>query len=182
MRLLLGRANKCSRLIKSVSEELESRYPGLTARAFIAVVRVPSLLQSLDRRYFGNRLGGYSMCLNHWLPFLPGPVILINAGWLEDDEKLWRQYAIDSSCNYHPPCGCPIRYILFHELAHYIYVRMKPGERARWGRIYVHREPSGYSSSPEESFCEAFSGHMAGLKGRYYDDVEELAESYKRNG
>ena len=73
------------------------------------------------------------MCLNHWLPFLPVPVVLINADWLDEDDQLKDRYGYDAVTNYHPDCGCPVRYIVCHEFAHFIYVNMDAGQTTAMG-------------------------------------------------
>ena len=118
------------------------------------------------------------MCLNHWLPFLPVPVVLINAGWLYDHSQLKDRYLNDVSISYHPDCGCPIKYIICHEFAHFIYANMSAESRRQWEQSYEHAQPSGYSFNPEESFCEAFAGHVAGLTGKYYDEAPRFAADY----
>ena len=50
-----------------------------------------------------------------------------------------------------------------------------PDRRQQWEQSYEHAKPSGYSINPEESFCEAFAGHIAGLTGKYYDEAPRFA-------
>lgn len=178
MPLILGAFKKSHILVIEICQKLETRYPRLLKHAVVAGIHIPKPIRWLDRRFFGNKLGAYAMCLNHWLHFLPVPVVLINDQWLGEDANLWDRYAYDVASNYHPECGCPIRYIIWHEIAHFIYVNMTPGERSMWNQIFEHQNPTGYSTNPEESYCEAFSGHLAGLKGRYYDEAPGFAVPY----
>jgi hypothetical protein len=119
------------------------------------------------------------MCLNHWLRFLPVPVILLNAEWFADDERLWQRYRHDVATGYHPGCDCPVCYILAHEAAHFMYVRMRPEERKKWESVYECGKPSGYSTTPEESFCEAFAGYVGGLPSQSFEQAAALAEPYR---
>lgn len=178
MPLIIGALQKTEDLVINICHDLETRYPRLLKHAIVAVIHIPKPIRWLDRRFFGNKLGAYAMCLNHWLHFLPVPVVLINDQWLGEDANLWDRYAYDVASNYHPECGCPIRYIIWHEIAHFIYVNMTPDERRKWNQIFEHQNPTGYSTNPEESYCEAFSGHLAGLKGRYYDEAPGFAVPY----
>ncbi len=141
--------------------------------------RVPGALRRLDDRFCGGQLHGYAMCLNHWLRFLPVPVILLNAEWFEDEEKLSQRYRHDVATGYHPDCGCPARYLMAHEIAHFIYVRMGRKEREKWESVYEHGKPSGYSTTPEESFCEALAGSFHGLEGRHFGLAAALARGRK---
>lgn len=108
------------------------------------------------------------MCLNHWLRFLPVPIILLNAEWFEDAEKLGQFYRNDVTTGYHPDCGCPARYIVAHEAGHFVYVRMRPEDRKKWETSFVPGKPSGYSTTAEEGFCEAFAGGVFGLSGQHF--------------
>ncbi len=80
------------------------------------------------------------MCLNHWLPFLPVPVILLNANWFADCEKLRERYRHDVATGYHPGGDCPARYVMAHEIAHFLYVRMGRKERKKWEKCLRARE------------------------------------------
>jgi hypothetical protein len=145
--------------------------------AVILGVRVPGVLRRLDDRLCGGRLHGYAMCLNHWLPFLPAPVILLNARWFADGELLRERYRHDVATGYHPDCGCPFTYIMAHELAHFMYVRMKPGDRKKWESAFEPGRPSGYSTTAEEGFCEAFAGSVSGLEGLHFGLASALARA-----
>jgi hypothetical protein len=155
--------------VKAACERLEHDFPELIGHAIVIGVPVPGAIR---------RLGGYAMCLNHWLPFLPAPVILLNARWFADGEKLRQRYGYDVAAGYHPDCGCPFRYILAHELAHFLYGRMKPDARRKWGTMSEPGKPSGYGTTPEESFCEAFAGSVSGLEGKHFEQAATLAEAY----
>jgi hypothetical protein len=120
-----------------------------------------------------RQLGGYAMCLNLWLRFLPVPVILLNARWFADGENLKQRYGYDVATGYHPDCGCPARYIIAHELAHFIYVRMKPGDRKKWEALFEPGKPSGYSTTAEEGFCEAFAADAGRAPARTETDKKQ---------
>jgi hypothetical protein len=150
--------------------------------AIILGVRVPGAVRRLDDRLCGGKLHGYAMCLNHWLPFLPVPVILLNAEWFADDERLRERYRHDVATGYHPGGDCPARYVMAHEIAHFLYVRMGRKERKKWESVYEHGKPSGYSTTPEESFCEALAGSLDGLEGRHYEMASALARANVRGG
>lgn len=178
MPLIIGALRQTRELVKSICRDLDGSYPGLLRHAVVAGIHLPKAIRRLDRRFFGNRLGAYAMCLNHWLPFLPVPVVLINAEWLGEDRSLWHRYDLDVSRNYHPECGCPIKYIVCHEIAHFIYVNLTAAKRNQWEQSFEQLCPTGYSTNAEESFCEAFSGHLAGLTGKSYDDVPRFVTPY----
>ncbi|WP_424359250.1 hypothetical protein [Methanocella sp. MCL-LM] len=178
MPLIIGTLKKAQSLVTKSCEELKVKYPLLTRRAIVAGVPIPAPIRWIDRHFFKGQLGAYAMCLNHWLPFLPMPVVLINADWLEDSDRLKDRYQKDIETSYHPDCGCPIMYIICHEFAHFIYVNMSAESRQQWEQSYEHAKPSGYSFNPEESFCEAFAGHIAGLTGKYYDEAPRFAADY----
>jgi hypothetical protein len=148
--------------------------------AIILGVRVPGAIRRLDDRFCGGQLHGYAMCLNHWLRFLPVPVILLNAEWFEDVERLRQHYQYDVTTGYHPGGNCPARYLMAHEIAHFMYVRMGRKEREKWESVYEHGKPSGYSTTPEESFCEAFAGSVASLEGRHFKLASALAKPYRK--
>lgn len=163
--------------VRIACERLGQNFPALLRHAVILGVRVPGIVRRLDDRLCGGRLHGYAMCLNHWLPFMPVPVILLNAEWLADDERLGQRYQHDVATGYHPGCDSPARYIMAHEIAHFIYVRMGKREREMWTSVYEPGVPSGYSTTPEESFCEAFAGSLDGLEGRHYKLASALARA-----
>jgi len=56
-----------------------------------------------------------------------------------------------------------------------MYVQMGRKEREKWESVYVHGKPSGYSTTPEESFCEAFAGSLSRLEGRHFELASALA-------
>ncbi|HUL62091.1 MAG TPA: hypothetical protein VLT35_03430, partial [Methanocella sp.] len=62
------------------------------------------------------------------------------------------------------------------EIAHYAYVRLEPQERKRWEATFEPGKPTGYGTTPEESFCEAFAGGVSGLKGQHYELAPMLAK------
>jgi hypothetical protein len=161
--------------VKAACEHLGQEFPALMRHAIVLGIRVPGAIRRLDDRFCGGQLHGYAMCLNHWLTFLPVPVILLNAEWFEDGERLRQRYQYDVATGYHPDCDCPVRYVMAHEIAHFMYVRMSTAERVRWESVYEHGKPSGYSTTPEESFCEAFSGGLSGLEGRHFEMASALA-------
>jgi len=163
--------------IREVCGRLNAEFPAFMAHAVVVAVPVPGTLKRLD-----GRLGGYAMCLNHWLRFLPVPVILISAEWLRDDRKLQQRYRHDAATGYHPDCGGPIRYLMAHELAHFIYGRLGREKREAWKSSFEPGKPSGYSTTPEEGFCEAFAGHVAGLEGGYHERAGKLAHAGAING
>jgi hypothetical protein len=161
--------------VKAACERLGQEFPALMRHAIVLGVPVPGALRRLDDRFCGGQLHGYAMCLNHWLRFLPVPVILLNAEWFEDEEKLMQRYRHDVATGYHPDCGCPAWYLMAHEIAHFMYVRMSSAERKKWECVYECGKPSGYSTTPEESFCEAFAGSFHGLKSRHFGLAAALA-------
>ncbi len=160
--------------VEAACERLGHQFPALMRHAIILAVPVPGILQRLD-----GRLGAYAMCLNHWLRFLPVPVILLNAEWFTDEENLRHRYVHDVKTGYHPDCSCPARYIVAHEAGHFIYTRLNWKERERWERIFEAGKPSGYSTTPEESFCEAFAGGIACLEGPYFKLAAALARGHR---
>jgi hypothetical protein len=177
--LVVGQFNARRHFVEAACASLGSRYPSLTRNAVVVGVPVQGLLGWLDRRCLWGRLGAYGMCLNHWLRFLPVPVVLINTGWLRDDARLWERYRLDVASGYHPECGCPVRYIVAHEIAHFVYGRMGREQRELWADAYEPGKPSGYSASPEESFCESFAGQFSGLSGRLFDLAAAVADPYR---
>ncbi len=174
MFLLPGASKTGQHLVKSACRHLKKDYRSLVDRAVIISIPLPAAVHRLDDRYSGGKLHGYAMCLNHWLRFLPFPVILLNAEWLGDDEKLRQSYREDASSGYHPACYCPVRYIIAHEIGHYVYVQMGREKREQWKRSFEPGKPSGYSTTPEEGFCEAFAGYTAGLRGIHFERVATL--------
>jgi hypothetical protein len=154
--------------VKEACESLGRDFPALMRHAIVVGIPVPGTIRWL---------GGYAMCLNHWLTFLPVPVILLNANWFANSEKLRERYRHDVATGYHPGGDSPARYVLAHEIAHFLYVRMGRKERKKWESVYEHGKPSGYSTTPEESFCEAFAGSLEGLEGRHYELASALARA-----
>lgn len=163
MLLLLYFCRTGRNLIDETCKELKAMYSEPMARAIVAAVPVPRALRRLDAR-----LGGYAMCLNHWLRFLPVPVILLNAGWFRDGEWLQHSYERSVATGYHPDCGDPVKYILAHELAHFIYLHMGRENRKRWDMQFKPGKPSGYSITAEESFCEAFAESLYGRDSHHF--------------
>ncbi|HEY3272150.1 MAG TPA: hypothetical protein VGJ92_00230 [Methanocella sp.] len=166
--------------VKAACERLGEEFPALMRHAIVLGIRVPGALRRLDDRLCGGQLHGYAMCLNHWLRFLPVPVILLNAEWFTDVERLRQRYRHDAATGYHPDCDCPARYIMAHEIAHFMYVRMERKEREKWANTYEYGKPSGYSTTPEESFCEAFAGSLSGLEGRHFELASALTSGLRR--
>lgn len=160
--------------VTAACEYLGKDYPALTGHAIVVSVPLPNTLHWLDDRFSGGQLHGYAMCLNHWLRFLSIPVVLINAEWLMDCDRLRQRYQYDVATNYHPECGCPVRYIVAHEIAHFVYVRMGREKQEEWKRSFEPGKPSGYSGTPEEGFCEAFAGYVAGLQGVHFERAAAL--------
>ena len=163
MILLLNFCRTWRDLINEACKELKAMYPEPMAHAIVASVPVPRTLPLLDAR-----LDGYAMCLNHWLRFLPVPVILLNAGWFRDGERLRHSYERSVATGYHPDCGDPVKYVMAHELAHFIYVQMGRENRKKWDMQFKPGKPSGYSTTAEESFCEAFAGSIYGRDGYHF--------------
>lgn len=162
-------------------ERLSNEYPSLTGRAIVASIPLPKAVHWLDDRCFGGRLHAYGMCLNHWLQFLPVPVVLFNAEWLQDCETLRQRYGYDVATGYHPGCDCPVRYILYHEIAHFVYVRMGREKQTEWERSFEPGKPSGYSTTPEEGFCEAFAGYVSGQQDAHFKQAAAMAVHYRRS-
>ncbi len=154
--------------VEAACGSLGQDFPAIMKHAIIVGVPVPEAIR---------RLGGYAMCLNHWLRFLPVPVILLNARWFADSEKLRQRYGYDVATGYHPDCGCPARYIIAHELAHFMYVRMKPGNRKKWETQFEPGKPTGYSTTAEEGFCEAVAGSLHGRAGHHFAAASALARA-----
>ncbi len=179
MFFLPGTSKTGQDLVIAACGHLEKDYPGLVGRAFIISVPLPKAIHRADDRWFGGRLHGYAMCLNHWLRFLNVPVILINAEWLMDCDRLRQRYKHDVETGYHPGCECPIRYIVAHEIAHFVYVRMDREKQEEWKRSFEPGKPSGYSTTPEEGFCEAFAGYVSGLHDVHFKQAAALAEPYR---
>jgi hypothetical protein len=152
--------------LKEACEGIGQDFPALMRHAIVAGIPVPGSIRWL---------GGYAMCLNHWLPFLPVPVILLNANWFADCEMFTLRYMHDVKTGYHPGCGCPFRYVMAHELAHFIYLRMKPDDRKMWESRFEPGKPSGYSTTAEESFCESLAGGIHGLEGKHFELAAALA-------
>jgi hypothetical protein len=175
MHLFTGFLKSGSAPVKAACESLGGMFPAHMRHAIVVGVPATEALLRLD-----GRLGGYAMCLNHWLRFLPVPVILLNAEWFSDDEKLRQRYGHDVATGYHPDCSCPFRYTMAHELAHFIYVRMKPEDRKTWDSRFEPGKPSGYSTTAEESFCEAFAGGFHGLEGSHFRLASALTSSLRR--
>jgi hypothetical protein len=168
MHLFTGFLKSGSIPVKAACESLGQMFPAITKHAIVVGVPVPGAIRQLH---------GYAMCLNHWLRFLPVPVILLNANWFSDSEKLRQRYGHDVATGYHPDCGCPFHYVMAHELAHSMYVRMKPEDKEKWENAYEPGKPSGYSTTAEESFCEAFAGGLYGLKGYHFTAASALARA-----
>ena len=105
---------------------------------------------------------------------------MLNAEWFADEERLRERYRHDVATGYHPGCGCPARYVMAHEIAHFLYVRMGKKERKKWESVFEHGKPSGYSTTPEESFCEALAGSLDGLEGRHFGLATALARATGR--
>jgi hypothetical protein len=166
--------------VKAACESLGQKFPALMRHAIVLGIRVPGAIRWLDDRFCGGRLHGYAMCLNHWLRFLPVPVVLLNAEWFADGETLGQRYRYDVATGYHPDCDCAARYIMAHEIAHFMYVRMSEAEREKWESVYEHGKPSGYSTTPEESFCEAFAGSLSNLEGRHFELASALTSGIRR--
>ncbi|MGA9138694.1 MAG: hypothetical protein WBZ29_00615 [Methanocella sp.] len=180
MFFLPGTSKTGQNLVIAACELLKKDYPDLMDRAIVVSVPMPKAIHHADDRWLGGRLHGYAMCLNHWLRFLPYPVILINAEWLRDCGLLRQRYSHDVQAGYHPECDCPVKYIVSHEIGHYIYGRMGRERQKTWTRSFVPGKPSGYSTTPEEGFCEAFAGYVAGLQGPDFELVAALAHEHKR--
>jgi hypothetical protein len=179
MFFLPGTSKTGQDLVIAACELLKKDYPGLMDHAIVVSVPLPKAIHRVDDRWLGGRLHGYAMCLNHWLRFLPAPVVLINAEWLTDCDRLRQRYRHDVATGWHPGCDCPVRYLIAHEIAHFIYVRMGKEKRRSWACPFEPGKPSRYSTTPEESFCEAFAGHIAGLQGAHFKHAATLAEPYR---
>ncbi|HUL62521.1 MAG TPA: hypothetical protein VLT35_05615, partial [Methanocella sp.] len=106
MYLFTGSLRSGQASVAAACEDLRRDFPAVVARAVVVGVRLPGPVRRVDAR-FGGRLNGYAMCLNHWLRFLPVPVVLLNAEWLDDGGRLRERYRHDVATGYHPDCGCP---------------------------------------------------------------------------
>ncbi len=69
------------------------------------------------------------------------------------------------------------RYVMAHELAHFVYGRMKPEDTKEVGEHFRAGKPSGYSTTAEESFCESLAGGIDGLEGRHFELATALARA-----
>lgn len=149
----------------------------------VIAVPMPKSLSVLCKKLIGNDLMAYGMCVNHWVPQLPFPLVLLNAGWFGDAEKVKSQYDSDAQCGWHPKLSNAAAYVLSHEAGHFLYAKIGNKRQAEWYKAYIEIAakrplPSGYSTSAEECFCEVFSMYYEGAESVYVKSLVEITNGY----